>query len=410
MTQEETLTALYEKMAGEQDKYRDWLKSQPAAEVLNHAYEYTVREDIVMCMEELELTEVQAKALLALPAPLTDVYKDFEKLETSYSQTRGAKKLKVQTRAISPYVKKRNLWKEIFKNKEIYLLALPAVIWYIVFSYMPMGGLTLAFKSFKAKLGIWGSPWVGWTHFESLFQDPAFARSVGITLWINLVELLLCFPAPILLALMLNELRLGRYKKILQTVFTLPHFLSWVIIGSIVKNLFSIDGVINGLMAGLGMDKVSFLGNKDFFRPLLYCSEIWKEAGWSSIIYLAAISGVDPELYEVAEIDGATRLQRIIHITLPGVMPTIAIMLVLQMGGIMGGHFDQIYNLQNDVIASAAETLNMYIYRITFQRTPNYGFSTAVSLFCSVINMLLLLFTNKQAERFGGVGLMGGIK
>lgn len=318
--------------------------------------------------------------------------------------------MKVQTRAISPYVKKRNLWKEIFKNKEIYLLALPAVIWYIVFSYMPMGGLTLAFKSFKAKLGIWGSPWVGWTHFESLFQDPAFARSVGITLWINLVELLLCFPAPILLALMLNELRLGRYKKILQTVFTFPHFLSWVIIGSIVKNLFSIDGVINGLMAGLGMDKVSFLGNKDFFRPLLYCSEIWKEAGWSSIIYLAAISGVDPELYEVAEIDGATRLQRIIHITLPGVVPTIAIMLVLQMGGIMGGHFDQIYNLQNDVIASAAETLNMYIYRITFQRTPNYGFSTAVSLFCSVINMLLLLFTNKQAERFGGVGLMGGIK
>ena len=203
--------------------------------------------------------------------------------------------MKVQTRAISPYVKKRNLWKEIFKNKEIYLLALPAVIWYIVFSYMPMGGLTLAFKSFKAKLGIWGSPWVGWTHFESLFQDPAFARSVGITLWINLVELLLCFPAPILLALMLNELRLGRYKKILQTVFTFPHFLSWVIIGSIVKNLFSIDGVINGLMAGLGMDKVSFLGNKDFFRPLLYCSEIWKEAGWSSIIYLAAISGVDPE-------------------------------------------------------------------------------------------------------------------
>ena len=178
--------------------------------------------------------------------------------------------MKVQTRAISPYVKKRNLWKEIFKNKEIYLLALPAVIWYIVFSYMPMGGLTLAFKSFKAKLGIWGSPWVGWTHFESLFQDPAFARSVGITLWINLVELLLCFPAPILLALMLNELRLGRYKKILQTVFTFPHFLSWVIIGSIVKNLFSIDGVINGLMAGLGMDKVSFLGNKDFFLSLIH--------------------------------------------------------------------------------------------------------------------------------------------
>ncbi len=305
---------------------------------------------------------------------------------------------------------RRSLWVEIFKNKEIYLLALPAVIWYAVFCYMPMGGLTLAFKSFKANLGIWGSPWNGLTNFESLFRDPAFGRSVGVTLWINAVELVLCFPAPILLALMLNELRMGRYKKVLQTVYTFPHFLSWVIIASIVKNLLSIDGVVNGLMANLGMEKVSFLGNKSLFRPLIYITEIWKEAGWSSIIYLAAISGVDQQLYEVAEIDGASRLQRVLHITLPSIFPTIAVMLILQMGGIMGGHFDQIYNLQNDIIASSAETLNLYIYRITFQRTPNYGFSTAVSLFCSVINMALLLSTNKIAERFGGVGLMGGAK
>lgn len=305
---------------------------------------------------------------------------------------------------------RRSLWVEIFKNKEIYLLALPAVIWYAVFCYMPMGGLTLAFKSFKANLGIWGSPWNGLTNFESLFRDPAFGRSVGVTLWINVVELVLCFPAPILLALMLNELRMGRYKKVLQTVYTFPHFLSWVIIASIVKNLLSIDGVVNGLMANLGMEKVSFLGNKNLFRPLIYITEIWKEAGWSSIIYLAAISGVDQQLYEVAEIDGASRLQRVLHITLPSIFPTIAVMLILQMGGIMGGHFDQIYNLQNDIIASSAETLNLYIYRITFQRTPNYGFSTAVSLFCSVINMALLLSTNKIAERFGGVGLMGGAK
>ena len=296
---------------------------------------------------------------------------------------------------------RRSLWVEIFKNKEIYLLALPAVIWYAVFCYMPMGGLTLAFKSFKANLGIWGSPWNGLTNFESLFRDPAFGRSVGVTLWINAVELVLCFPAPILLALMLNELRMGRYKKVLQTVYTFPHFLSWVIIASIVKNLLSIDGVVNGLMANLGMEKVSFLGNKNLFRPLIYITEIWKEAG---------ISGVDQQLYEVAEIDGTSRLQRVLHITLPSIFPTIAVMLILQMGGIMGGHFDQIYNLQNDIIASSAETLNLYIYRITFQRTPNYGFSTAVSLFCSVINMALLLSTNKIAERFGGVGLMGGAK
>lgn len=305
---------------------------------------------------------------------------------------------------------KRSLWAEIVQNKEIYLLALPAIVWYLVFCYGPMGGLTLAFKSFKAKLGILGSPWVGMKNFESLFRDSSFFNAVGITLWINVVELLLCFPMPILIAIMLNELRLGKYKKILQTIFTFPHFLSWVIVGSIIKNLLSVDGVFNGIMANLGMDQVVFLGDRKLFRPLIYITEIWKEAGWSSIIYLAAISGIEQQQYEAAEIDGASRMQRILYITLPSLLPTVAVMLILQMGGIMGGHFDQIYNLQNDIIAPAAETLNLYIYRITFKRTPNYGFSTAVSLFCSVVNMVLLLGTNKLAERFGGTGLMGGIK
>lgn len=316
---------------------------------------------------------------------------------------------KAPVRALSARPK-RQLWTEILQNKEIYLLALPAVIWYLVFCYGPMGGLALAFKSFKAKLGIWGSPWVGMKNFESLFRDSSFFNAVGITLWINVVELLLCFPMPILIAIMLNELRLGRYKKILQTIFTFPHFLSWVIVGSIIKNLLSVDGVFNGILANLGMEQVVFLGDRDLFRPLLYITEIWKEAGWSSIIYLAAISGIEQQQYEAAEIDGASRMQRILYITLPSLLPTVAVMLILQMGGIMGGHFDQIYNLQNDIIAPAAETLNMYIYRITFKRTPNYGFSTAVSLFCSVVNMVLLLGTNKLAERFGGTGLMGGIK
>lgn len=316
---------------------------------------------------------------------------------------------KAPVRALSARPK-RQLWAEILQNKEIYLLALPAVIWYVVFCYGPMGGLTLAFKSFKAKLGIWGSPWVGMKNFESLFRDSSFFNAVGITLWINVVELLLCFPMPILIAIMLNELRMGRYKKILQTVFTFPHFLSWVIVGSIIKNLLSVDGVLNGILANLGMQQVVFLGDRELFRPLLYITEVWKEAGWSSIIYLAAISGIEQQQYEAAEIDGASRMQRILYITLPSLLPTVAVMLILQMGGIMGGHFDQIYNLQNDIIAPAAETLNLYIYRITFKRTPNYGFSTAVSLFCSVVSMVLLLGTNKLAERFGGTGLMGGIK
>ncbi len=302
------------------------------------------------------------------------------------------------------------LRQRIFRNWELYLMFLPVLVFFLVFHYAPMYGVQIAFKKFSAVRGIVGSPWRGLYYFQQFFDSYLFGELIGNTLGLSLYSLAVGFPTPILLALMLNELRMRRYKKLLQTVYTFPHFLSWVIVGSIVKNLLSVDGVVNGLMAGMGLEKVSFLGNKDLFRPLIYISEIWKEAGWSSIIYLAAISGIDPQLYEVAEIDGASRFQRVVNITLPSIFPTIAVMLILQMGGIMGGHFDQIYNLQNDVIASSAETLNLYIYRITFQRTPNYGFSTAVSLFCSVINMVLLMSTNKVAERFGGTGLMGGVK
>ena len=304
--------------------------------------------------------------------------------------------------------RKKSIWIEVWKKKEFYLLALPAIIWYIVFCYFPMGGLSLAFKSYKPKLGIWGSPWVGWDHFALLVKDPAFFNSIKMTLWINIVELVLCFPLPVLLAVVFNELRMKRYQRVLQTVFTFPHFLSWVIVASLMKNFLSMEGVVNGLLASLGMESYSFLGDKDIFRPILYISLIWKEVGWDSIIYLAAITGIDPQQYESAEIDGATRLQRIVHITIPSIMPTVAIMLILRVGGMLGGHFDQIYNLQNDVVAQSAETLAMYIYRITFNRTPNYGFSTAVSLISSVVSMVLVITANKVSERFGGVGLMGG--
>ena len=314
------------------------------------------------------------------------------------------------------YPQKQSFAKYFRANWALYLLSIPGLVYIVGYKVLPLVGLQLAFKDFDMFAGngildsMFKSEWTGLAYFENIFRSSNFTHLLANTLTISLMKLLINFPLPILLALMLNELRMRRYKKLLQTVYTFPHFLSWVIVGSIVKNLLSVDGVVNGLMAGMGLEKVSFLGNKDLFRPLIYISEIWKEAGWSSIIYLAAISGIDPQLYEVAEIDGASRFQRVVNITLPSIFPTIAVMLILQMGGIMGGHFDQIYNLQNDVIASSAETLNLYIYRITFQRTPNYGFSTAVSLFCSVINMVLLMSTNKVAERFGGTGLMGGVK
>lgn len=314
----------------------------------------------------------------------------------------------MSTPTVSTHRKKKPLWKRILQSKEIYFLILPAVIWYIVICYRPLGGLVLAFKTYKGRLGIWGSPWCGLKNFELLFNSPEFFNSVKMTLWINVIELLVCFPAPIILALMLNELRMGKYKKCLQTIFTFPNFLSWVIVGSIIKNLLSVDGVVNGIFYQLGLSKVSFLGTPEFFRPILYISTIWKGAGWSSIMYLAAISGIDQQQYEAAEIEGANRWQRMTKITLPSIMPTVCILLVLQIGGMMGGHFDQIFNLQNDIVRPSAETLAMYIYRITFTRKPDYGFSTAVSLFSSVVNMILLVGANTITKRLGGGGLMGG--
>ena len=306
---------------------------------------------------------------------------------------------------------RQNYWRrlgiEIWKNRGIYLLMILPVIWYAVFCYGPMGGLTLAFKKYSGKLGIWGSQWTGWKNFETVFRDPYFFRAVQSTLEINIVMLFLCFPMPIVVALLLNEIRMKRYKKVVQTVLTFPHFLSWVIVGSIIKMMFSSDGPVNDVILSLGGEKIIFMGTKELFRPIIIISSIWKEAGWGSIVYLAAITGIDQQQYEAAEIDGANRWQRMWYITLPSIFPTIAVMLILEMGNIMGGHFDQIFNLRNDVILSAAETLAMFTYRVTFERMPNYGYSTAVSLFSSLINMVLLVGTNTLSMRFGGGGLMG---
>ncbi|MBQ3080528.1 MAG: sugar ABC transporter permease [Clostridia bacterium] len=303
----------------------------------------------------------------------------------------------------------KRLFIEMWKNKEIYLLIVPAIVWYIVLCYFPMGGLSLAFKNYMGRIGIWGSEWIGFKNFEAVFASPLFFNAFWMTIYMNIVMLAICFPAPIVLALMLNELRLNKYKKALQTIFTFPNFLSWIIIASIIKNLLSTDGALNGFLAALNMNQVSILGEKQLFRPLIYLTRIWKSAGWSSIIYLATISGIDQSQYEAAEIDGANRWQRLRFITLPSLMGTVSIMFILEIGGMMSGHFDQIYNLQNDIVAQEAETLALYIYRITFERTPDYGFSTAVSMFCSVINAILMITANTVSRRLGGGGLIGDV-
>lgn len=309
--------------------------------------------------------------------------------------------------AVSIQGRTRRLGAEIWKHRVIYTILLPGFIWYIIFAYMPMGGLSLAFKTFKANLGIWGSPWTGFENFIYVFRDAAFWRALWKTVYINFGRMIFQFPAPIILALLINEFRPRRYKKFLQTVYTFPHFFSWVIVASLATNLLSFSGFVNQIVMLFGLEPVNFLGNPSVFIPMLYLTDIWKYAGYGSIIYLAAISGIDSGLYEAADIDGAGRWKKLIHITIPSIMPTIIIMFILTSGSLMTIGFDQIFNMNNAAVKDSVEVLDMYIYRITFQSAADFSFSTAVSLFRSVLNMLLLLGADKLSRMMGGGGLLG---
>ena len=295
----------------------------------------------------------------------------------------------------------RRLGKSIWKNRMIYMLLLPGVLWYVIFCYLPMGGLSLAFKTYKANLGIWGSPWVGLQNYEFVFRDPAFFDSIGRTLSINLGRMIFEFPFPILLALFINEIRCGKYQKFVQTVCTFPHFLSWIVIAAVLQNFLGSDGMINRLVQMAGGDPVGFLSTPGLFQPMLYLTAIWKSSGWNAIIYLAAISGIDTEQFEAAEIDGCSRWQRMWYLTLPSIVPTICIMCILTMGNLMTAGFDQIFNLNNAAVNSVSETLDMYIYRVTFQSSSDFGFSSAVSLLRSIMNLFFLVIADRGSRLMG---------
>ena len=303
--------------------------------------------------------------------------------------------------------KAKKLGKEIWKFRAIYALLLPGLLWYFIFAYLPMGGLSLAFKSYKANLGIWGSPWIGLGNYEYVFRDAAFWQSIWKTIYINIGRMVFQFPAPIILALIINEFRMKRYKRVLQTIYTFPHFLSWIIVASIATNVLSLDGMVNQVVMAFGGEPVSFLGNPNSFIPLLYITDIWKYAGYGSIIYLAAISGIDTDQYEAADIDGATRWQKLVHITLPSILPTIIIMFIMTTGTMMSMGFDQIFNMSNAAVKDSVEVLDMYIYRITFQSAADFSFSTAVSLFRSIVNMLFLIVADSGYKLIGGSGIFG---
>lgn len=294
----------------------------------------------------------------------------------------------------------------IWHARYLYLLLIPGIVYFAVFHYQPMSGLVLAFKKYNAKLGIWGSKWIWLDNFKRIFTTPAAMTAIRNTLEINFSRLLFQFPVPILLALLINEMRGTRIKRIYQTVYTFPHFLSWVVMSAIISNFFANGGMINTIIADMGGTRINFLADTSLFRPLLYFTHNLKEMGWSSIIYIAAISAIDPTLYEAAIIDGANRLQQARYVTLPCILGTIVTLFILQVGRIMNSGFEQIFYMQNASVKGVSEILDTYIYNITFNAVPSYGFSTAVGMFKSVINLIMLVGTNVIVKRLSGKGLL----
>lgn len=302
--------------------------------------------------------------------------------------------------------KSKKFLREVKLNCWTYLFILIPLVWLIVFSYVPMYGITLAFKDYDITGSIMSSPFCGFDHFTSLFSDVMFWEAFENTLRISFGTLLFCFPFPIVLALLFNEMRDGRLKKIFQVLFTFPNFLSWAIVAGIIKNLLGTEGMLNMFLSLFGVEKENFLMNPSLFRPILYVANIWKGAGWGAIVYIASIVSIDETLYEAAKIDGATRLQMMWHITFKLIRPTIIVMLILNLGNIMNAGFDPIFNLSNPVVRSESEIIDTYIYNITFDSSSfDFGYSTAVGLFKSVVNFALLITSNFVVKKLGGRGI-----
>jgi len=294
------------------------------------------------------------------------------------------------------------LAKRIYKMRYYYLLLLPIIVYYIIFHYIPMYGVTIAFKNYTFSEGILGSKWVGSENFKRLFDSPLFYTIFKNTVNISLQRLVFGFPAPIILAILLNEIYHPKFKKILQTISYLPHFISWVILAGIVKELLApTRGAINGLMALFGREPIHFLAEPAYFVGVLIISGIWQGVGWGTIVYLAAIAGIDMEQFDSAYIDGANRFQIIRHITLPSIKSVVLVLFILNLGGILNSGFDQIFNLYNPMVYSVADVIDTYVYRKGLLNME-YSFSTAVGLFKNVIGFILVILSNLIVKRLSG--------
>ena len=296
----------------------------------------------------------------------------------------------------------------IFKrNYDLYLLLVPALVFVLIFHIIPMYGITLAFKDYDMFLtdspfrSILESPWVGLKYFRKLFARPEFIDAVRNTLIISVAKIVFVFPLPIIFAILLNEVKSSKFQKVLQTVVYLPHFLSWSVVAGIFVSLLGSTGLVNSFLVSAGFDKIDFLMSNHLFRPVLIFSDAWKEVGWSSIIYFAAIAGLDQECFEAARVDGANRMQQIWYVTIPGLMPTIVLMLILRVGSIMNAGFGQVLAMYNPTVYETGDIIETYIYRNGLGKM-DFSTGTAVGLFNSIIALILVVSSNAVAKKMSG--------
>jgi putative aldouronate transport system permease protein len=287
----------------------------------------------------------------------------------------------------------------------MYAMILPGLLFFVIFKYIPMGGIIIAFQEYDPFLGFWESSWVGFDHFQRLFTEEDFWKLFSNTLILSGLNLFLFFPAPILLALLLNEVSRAWFRKLVQTVAYMPHFLSWVLVVSITVLLFSTqDGAVNNLLASLGVERIPLLTDPSYFRYVFVFQNIWKEAGWNAIIFLAALAAVDPTLYEASVVDGANRWRQLWHITLPALKSTIVILFILRLGHVMDLGFEHVLLMQNPLNLQVSDVFDTYIYRAGIIQ-GEFSFTTAAGLFKSVIGLILIIFANQLSKKFGEEGV-----
>ncbi len=301
---------------------------------------------------------------------------------------------------------RRALGRALKKYAPFYLFLLPAVIWYAVFCYYPMSGVIIAFKKFQYSLGIFGSHWVGFRYFEDFLSDPNFWNIIRNTVVISLSKLIINFPAPIILALMLNAVTKHlRFKKVIQTISYLPYFVSWIVVAALIQKFFSpTTGMINDIRISMGLDPIYYLAQQNLFLPFIVLSDMWKGIGYGSIIYLAALTGIDPSLYEAAEIDGANGANKLWHITMPGIKGTVGIMFLLSVGGLFGANMEQILLLQTPPTFNISEVIDTYVLKRGLNMNQ-FDYATAVGLFRSVLSLALVIISNKLSKRWADVSL-----